>query len=143
MEPLIGSYGNQFGLNTTWQFFSPNPGSLRYLDYNAIIESEDKVDIESYTFPPQGDEVFFKTNQARMFYYMVRMITHSQNIADYLIPYLCRKHPQATSIAIKAVDKQIPTMEKARLQHAEDFSELWREAEIPEQEFGCSREISL
>ena len=36
MEPLISSYGNQFGFNTTWQFFSPNPGSLRYVEYSVI-----------------------------------------------------------------------------------------------------------
>ncbi|MCB0390925.1 MAG: hypothetical protein KDD58_06535 [Bdellovibrionales bacterium] len=142
LEPIVGAYGNQFGFNTTWQFFSPDPGSLRYIKYNVIIESDDKIDIHKYTFPPQMDPSLLKSNQARLFYYTVRMITHQPNIENFLIPYLCRKHPEATSIALKPIDKKIPTMEKARYQQADSFSDLHQNVYIPEQEFGCQREDS-
>ena len=140
VEPLISGYGNQLGLNTTWQFFSPNPGSLRHLEYNVIIESDDDIDIVPFTYPPQNEASLLKANQARLFYYTVRMITHQPHIENHLIPYLCRKHPEATSIALKAIDKKIPSMAKARLLEVDTFSDLHQDLDIPEQEFGCERE---
>lgn len=138
--PLINPYGNQLGLNTTWQFFSPDPGSLRYLEYDVVIESEENIDVQRQTFPPQQDSSLWKANQARIFYYAVRMVSHSDSIGNYLIPYLCRKHPEATSIALKAVDKRIPSMAKARSQKAASFQELHQEMDIPEQEASCRKE---
>jgi hypothetical protein len=140
LDPVFSAYGNQLGLNTTWQFFSPNPGTFRYLSYDTVIETDDDIDLKSYTFPPQDDSLL-QTNQARLFYFTVRMISHPPNIKKFLVPYLCRKHPEATSIALKAVDKRIPSMAKAKIFAAESFRDMHEEADIPEEEFGCDREV--
>lgn len=139
LSPLIRNYGNQLGLNTTWQFFSPNPGSIRYLEYDVIVENEEDIKIDKYSFPPQEDSSLWKANQGRLFYYSIRMISDTNNIANFLIPYLCRKHPEATSVALKAIDKRIPSMAKARYQGATGFSELQQQVDVPEQELGCER----
>ena len=50
------SYASTLGLNTTWQFFSPNPMGERYLEYEIHTENEPTFDDEQYYhyWPPQG-----------------------------------------------------------------------------------------
>ena len=140
LQPIFNSYGNLFGLNTTWQFFSPNPGQLRYIEYDVIVETESNIDISHHKWPPQDGSIYFKENLSRRFYHAVRTIMSPQSQEELLVPFLCRKHKNATSIAIKAVQKFVPTLERAKVENADSFSQLLKEIEVTAAEFGCQRE---
>ncbi len=136
---FFNDYGNLLGLNTTWQFFSPNPGAMKYIDYDVIVEKEDEFDIKNYQFPPQGSQRNLKPNHSRLFYFAVRMVSSGENISRFFIPYLCRKHPEATSIAIKTVEKRILPIERVKLAQ-DDLLDEEGDYRLPDQELSCSRD---
>jgi hypothetical protein len=132
---LFNSYGNLLALNTTWQFFSPNPGAIKYINYDVIKEQDADFNISTFQFPPQDDKHLWKDNKGRLFYFTVRMISSSQNMSQFLIPFLCRKHSDADSIVIKAIEKNIPNIESAKM-----GAETEDNMNLPEQEYSCERE---
>ena len=139
VQPIINPYGNLFGLNTTWQFFSPDPGQLRHIEYDVIVEDGEEIDFDTHTWPPD-DKNLLQVNRARRFYHAVRTIVAPARAELYLVPFLCRKHPQATSIAIKAIEKRAPSMERAELE-GESFSKMNELSQsLQPQEYFCMRE---
>lgn len=133
----INPYGNLFGFNTTWQFFSPDPGMLRYIDYQVVEEKDENIQIHDYRWPPLTS--FFSENRARKFYYGLRTALSEEKRKDFFVSFLCRLHPEATSIVIKTVSESIPSMEKMRVSSAKGFSDAVETIGIPMQEFGCER----
>src|SRR5437867_2035354 len=52
---LIPQYGNLFGLNTTWRFFSPNP-LIRLLEYDVFYRDKDgQLQMTSHQYPSMAD----------------------------------------------------------------------------------------
>ena len=140
LAPLINPYGNTLGLNTTWQFFSPDPGHLRYVSYQVVVETGEDFQLEDFSWPPDNTEGMFTANIGRRFYHAFRTVLTDDKRQNYLVPFLCRKHPQATSIVIKTVNKVIPSIEEMQLESYSKFSDVQKTLPVPSQEYGCERE---
>lgn len=137
LAPYINWYGNSLGLNTTWQFFSPDPGNIRSIEYQVIVEDEDNIKIFNHKWPPD-DESLFTNNIGRRFYFSLRTILDSYRREMFFIPYLCQVHPEATSITIKAVQELVSSIEKAKIESL-GYDEIDEPMIVPAQEYGCER----
>jgi hypothetical protein len=101
-------YANQFGLNTTWQFFSPNPWPPTFLEYEVVKEGGKR---ETYTFPDQKRAGFFRDNYNRH----LTALMLSQHLPKYMRlgigPFLCRQHPEAQTIELSMVVVRPPSLD--------------------------------
>lgn len=124
----IVEYGNLFGLNTTWRFFSPNP-AVRLIEYDVFKKDQDgQYQSESFRYPKKvDDEKFHETYNRKInngMYVVGRGIVN-----ETLGPALCRAHPGAQTIALYSKGRIFPSIEKAKLQgeHVAEIGEVRRD----------------
>jgi hypothetical protein len=121
-------YGNLFGLNTTWRFFSPDP-SVRLFEYDAFSrDSDGKLHGESYRYPKTlaeepSREIFNRKMNNEMYVVARSMVDKT------LGPLLCRRHPEAETLAVFMKGRNFPTIEKSVFQgsHIDDIGEITRD----------------
>ena len=142
------NYANTLGLNTTWQFFSPNPAGERYLQYEInlddgmsdeeIVWNEDIRGPKYHYWPPKQDTPILKENLNRMFYHSLLSTFGEHRIKDVFIPWVCRKHPEAYSIFIRGKTKTLPTIEAAHIKN-KDFKYLSQSYDFELKEHICPK----
>ncbi len=97
IQPYTLAYANLVGLNTPWQFFSPDPGPALYL--KSYIFKDDKQ-IAEHLFPDEKDVYFFRSMFNRKTA-AARFLIKSKDRAERIfIPWLCSLYPEATSISV-------------------------------------------
>jgi hypothetical protein len=142
VSSYLTPYANMFSMNTTWQFFSPNPGVVRYLEY-AITYQDKKGEVvsEVYQWPPRHRDLIWVENYQRRNYHGLRSTMAPEKLEKYLFPFLCRLHPKAETISLKASYNSVPSLERAQLEGSDlrDESSL-RNFSI--QEHICERDKS-
>ena len=126
-------YTNTLGLNTTWQFFSPNPMGERYLEY-TIYSASNKEDFSDHHWPPRAKIRQEKKN--RLFTHSLYSTANEQHTRDVFIPWLCRKHPTAFSIFLQAKTKSLPSIEVAQIDKKK-FKFLSKSHDLPLKEYLC------
>lgn len=137
------TYANIFGFNTTWQFFSPGPSPIFYLEY-------------TFTYP-EGDDDSFETSEPQLlpekrtgfgvsdFYsrrlYSMRFLSLDEGrLEKYMAPWLCRKDPRAESVTIRQKFAEIQAVERHRGDMGGDnFSEMSDPADLPPRTYRCVR----
>ena len=140
-------YANTLGLNTTWQFFSPNPGGERYLEYEVHLDdgmSDEELvwdevmgDKDKYHYwPPKPGMGMLRENINRCFYHSLLSTFGEQRIKDVFIPWACRKHPEAYSISIRGKTKALPTIEVAQIEN-KSFEHLSKSYDFELKEHIC------
>lgn len=163
---LMFYYANTLGLNTTWQFFSPNPMGERYLEYevhyddewadslnsNSQPHSEESADegmeLEGegerggkwthHYWPPRHHVKMSQEIKNRIFSHSVHSTLNETLAEDIFIPWVCRKHPKARSISLKAETKSLPSIEVAQI-NKKKFKFLAQSYELALKEFPCPR----
>lgn len=120
-------YGNLFGLNTTWRFFSPNPG-VRLLEYDVFTRNAaGQLVGESFRYPKSAEEEKFREIYGRKV--GNEMFVVARNILPVTLgPQLCKWHPGAETIAIYLKGRNFSSIEKSRLegQHVADIGQVTR-----------------
>jgi len=118
---------NSLGLNTTWNFFSPDPAHVLFLRYIIVFQdkegNETQPTIEAFypAHKDQGDFSIFKRREA----YLSRFIAiDPTRLSDLFAPWLCRQHPGATRIRAELFLRSIPVLDKAQMLNAEDIGEM-------------------
>ncbi len=106
---------NMIGVNTTWNFFSPDPANIMYFKYTIHFEDEYgnpiQEPIEQF-YPTHKDGSEF-AHHVRRHNYMMRFIAiDSERIKLYFIPWICKKNPQATKIQFEFIMNAIPSLDK-------------------------------
>lgn len=105
-------YANTIGLNSFWQFFSPDPGPGMFIRYEL------KKDGERLTkdYFPKHDPSYFE----RLNY--IRIVTSTRSIAKnpealrrIFSRKLCALRPEATSVEIELLSLKIPSLEEVRM----------------------------
>jgi hypothetical protein len=140
----LGQYftpvANMVGLNTTWNFFSPDPAHTMYLRYTVHFEDEYgnpvKESIQSL-FPPEETNNDFRVHIRRMSYVMRFYASSSDRLREFLIPWLCKKNPGATRIQTEVLLNRIPSLEVASTLAGSDYDELVKQEEINQNVFPC------
>lgn len=109
-------YANSIGLNTTWNFFSPDPAHTMY--FRSIVYFEDEngeniKDPEEEYFPPERTNVVIDGTKRRLLYAMRFLMIDTVRIEMLLGPWLCRSHPGSTSLTIEQTIETIPPLDRA------------------------------
>lgn len=138
-------YANVLGFNTSWQFFSPGPSPIFYLEY-------------TYSYPPPaGNDDAFDESEAKLlpekrthfgvsdFYsrrlYSMRFLSLDANrLEKYMAPWLCRRDPRAESVTIRQVIAQIQSVERHRSDlGVERFADMAEAVNGQRSTFACAR----
>lgn len=118
LQHILTPYANFIGLNSTWNFFSPDPAHTMYFRYLVRFQDDNGNDlreaIEEFV-PAAKDEFVLNSSKRRMLYAMRFMILDSRRMSGILGPWICRKYPGATSLHIEHIFEQIPSLDRAVL----------------------------
>jgi hypothetical protein len=133
---------NSIGLNTTWNFFSPDPAHTMYLKYVIHFENEygDPINdsIEKF-FPDESQNSDFRMHVRRMSYVM-RFLSMDQNrLREFFVPWVCRQYPDATRIQTMTLFYRIPTLDLVSTLSDSDYMDLVKEEQFNENIFSCVR----
>lgn len=139
---LYTPVANSIGLNTTWNFFSPDPAHTMYLRYRILFQDEygnDKNEaIEKY-FPEDALENNFWMHHRRLSYVMRFLSADANRIEKFLVPWLCKKNPQATNIQTELLLYKIPPLDVVSTLKTENYDDLVQQEEINQMTYACVR----
>jgi len=140
----LGKYyfplANTIGVNTTWNFFSPDPAHIMYFRYYVYYEDSygnQLKDPEELYYPEQKDGSNFAMNIRRQNYMMRFMAIDPSRIQNYFAPWICKQHPGATRVQFTLIIDHIPPLDKVIALTETDFSELLRHEEVNQNVFNC------
>lgn len=140
----LGQYytpiANLIGLNTTWNFFSPDPAHTMYLRYVVHFEDEYGNPTKEPLFldyPPYEEMKDFTVHLRRKSYIMRFIASSEHRISTYFIPWVCKQHPQATKIQIEVVINKIPSLDVASTLKATNYEDLVKQEEINKNVYSC------
>lgn len=133
---------NSIGLNTTWNFFSPDPANTMYFRYDVIFEDDyGQVTADSVEeFYPVSRELGgdFRLDQRRFSYAMRWLAVDSDRIRQFFVPKICREHPKAKKIQVQLILKAIPPLEKVITLQNEAYEDLTQTEIIGNSTYECS-----
>ncbi|PIS11805.1 MAG: hypothetical protein COT73_01830 [Bdellovibrio sp. CG10_big_fil_rev_8_21_14_0_10_47_8] len=116
--PFVFSYANQIGLNTTWNFFSPDPAHTMFTKYIVWFEDAEGNELkeaEHGYIPPEKENIVTDSSKRRFLYMMRFLILDTQRMKSILGPWICRSHPGASLVKMEHILESIPTLERAQL----------------------------
>lgn len=113
LQSWILPYGNQFGFNSTWNFFSPDPAHTMYIQYK-LYENEDSDQPLLTGFIPEGkNKISVNSAERRTLYFARYLLLDPARIDKFLLPWLCQINKSAHSLEIKNVTETIPYLDSA------------------------------
>lgn len=139
-------YANTLGLNTTWQFFSPGPSPIFYLEYSYVYaEDEDESDggyhrheSEVMFLPERRVGFGISDFYSRRLYSMRFLALNPERIQQYLAPWLCRQDRRAQTVTLRQRFEHVENVEKYRGGFgANRYSEMSREMTLPFVTYDC------
>ncbi len=133
------TYANQFGFNTTWQFFSPGPSPSFYLEYSYGFDLEDNPEgYETHLLPEKRVGTSWSDFYNRRLFSMRFMALNAERSRKYLAPYLCRLKPEAKTVTLRTLVTKVESVDRAMLgAEVQDFSDLALRSELPQGTFFC------
>ena len=109
--PIINPYVNLISMNTAWQFFSPDPGPATYI-FSRIQKGSETI-AEEY-MPPEKDQFTFRTFFNRRIAVMRFVGKDPERARQILIPWLCQRYPDATSVHIQKIIVTVPSLDAVK-----------------------------
>jgi hypothetical protein len=116
-------YANVLNLNTTWNFFSPDPTNTMYIEYQIYFENEVGDEIKptlTEYFPAEKDQMVFDNFRRRYLYPMRFFAVSEQRLSLGFAPWLCRKYPEASRVKARTNIERIPLLD--RMKYIDDAS---------------------
>jgi hypothetical protein len=149
LEPYLLPYSNTLGINSTWNFFSPDPAHTMYFEYRIRFENEKgdtiKEPIEGF-LPPEKRQLVLNSSERRLLYAMRFLIIEPSRLQNIMAPWLCRKYPGASEISIRHYVYSIPNLDKVLASPDVDVDSLRTEYQTESLVYSCrgkSDEVSL
>lgn len=109
-------YINFVAMNASWQFFSPDPANVMYLEYGVFFEDDEGQEVKESIrgFYPEGKISVGLESIERRFLYATRfMYLDLSRLEKIFLPWLCRSHQGANRVFLKPYIEKIPTLEAA------------------------------
>lgn len=110
LSPYLTSYANFIGLNSSWNFFSPDPANSMYLRVSLLAGEDYREEF----YPPGKEKFEWSGNQRRFLYFVRYMIVDPTRIETFLIPWFCKTHAGVERISVDFVIQPVPSLDKAR-----------------------------
>lgn len=131
-------YANVLGLNTSWNFFSPDPAHVMYFEY-SVTRKDQPVEEESPTYyiPPEKDHGPFGNAKRRIMYSMRYVVLDQRRVDAILGPWLCRKHPEAYQIHVEHKIETIPPIDEAVVKNNPEMDERTQLIKMVNKDFNC------
>lgn len=132
---------NAIGLNTTWNFFSPDPAQTMYFRYDVIYEdaygnpSRDAIEGFYPESKDQGGD--FRLDKRRNAYALRWLVLDPDRIKKFFIPWKCRENPGATKIQVELIVNHIPSIDERLTLKNESFEDLVRPEEVSRVTYEC------
>lgn len=141
LSPFYIPVANTIGLNTTWNFFSPDPAHTMYFRYDVIFEDDTghttKESVEGF-FPESKDQGGdFSLDKRRFAYAMRWLAIDPERIRLFFVPMICRQYPQAKKIQVEMVVNPVPAIEKVITLKNENYESLVTTEEIGRSSYDC------
>jgi hypothetical protein len=141
---LSGFYlpvANAIGLNTSWNFFAPDPANVMYFKYDVIFEDDygqvTGETIEDY-FPTNKDDVDLRLDHRRFSYAMRWLALDPSRVQQFFIPMICREYPKAKKIQVEFIVKPVPPLEKILTLKDENYDDLVQSEELSRNTYDCT-----
>lgn len=136
LSPIYLPVANTIGLNTTWNFFSPDPAHKMTMNV-TLIKSDGSE--ENLTFPKISEDGEFDFDlRHRRFSYVIRfLIIDLTKIEKYFAPWICNQYPDANQIYIRTEVEKIPALQTAATFKDSIFNDLLEKQVINEGTFSC------
>lgn len=115
---LLVPYANILGLNTTWNFFSPDPAHTMFLKYSIRFEDADGNELREPLdgfIPPEKEQIAVDSSKRRFLYAVRFLILDTNRMKVILGPWLCRQNPGASHVKMEQMLEPIPNLDKAIL----------------------------
>lgn len=109
---IFRPYLNALTINTTWNLFSPDPGTATFLKINVISDKEESG-VRSFTWPRNADRSEPDSRHRRELYFVRYTIMNDMMIYKFLFPWLCRNNPDAQEIRLEVYTTIHPSLEQA------------------------------
>lgn len=140
-------YANLFALNTTWQFFSPGPSPIFYLEYTysypPAVDDEEAWETlsEPMLLPERRVGFGISDFYSRRLYSMRFLSLNSDRMERLLVPWLCKQDPRATSVSVRQMFGEIQNVERHRGQFgADSFADMAEKRKSERLNFRCEYE---
>jgi hypothetical protein len=122
LQSYLLPYANTVGVNTTWNFFSPDPANTMYFIYHINFENDEGEELkprEEGFFPPEKDKIVTNGSRRRLLYAMRFLMLDSRRLQTLMAPWLCREYPEASRVSIQMILEKIPSLDRALLAGAD------------------------
>mgnify|MGYP000364266901 CR=1 FL=1 len=108
LQPMA-EWGNFLMLNSSWNFFSPDPAHIMYFRYELNFENGTS---RAGLFPAEGEQPTANMSRRRDLYLMRFLVLDMSRIEHYLAPWLCRLEPNVRDVSLTHTVKLITPLEK-------------------------------
>jgi hypothetical protein len=118
LSPVIIPYANLLQLNTTWNFFAPDPAHTMFLKYKIEFTDADGNDAKEPVIgyiPPEKKHIVIDSSKRRFLYALRFLLLDNSRMQTILGPWLCRENPGATRVVIESRLVPIPNLDQAML----------------------------
>lgn len=133
-------YANALNLNSSWNFFSPDPAHIMYFRYTVYFRNDMMEDlqepVEGY-FPPSKEIGPYEISLRRESYAMRFMILDPRRVEQLLGPWLCRQFPEASNIKLEHIIDAIPPMDQVYFNSKRRYQDLAEKVESINRDFDC------
>jgi hypothetical protein len=144
LEWFYTPIANTIGLNTSWNFFSPDPAHTMYIKYDLFFEDEFghslSEPLEGY-YPESKDlGGDFRLDKKRDAYAMRFLIMDSERIQAFFVPWICRQHPNSSKIQVEVILNRIPSLDQMVAvvnQHLKSYDNVLTSEEVSRYSYEC------
>lgn len=142
LEPYMRAYASVLGMNTTWNFFSPDPAHLMYIKFTVSFEGANgepaRPPLEIF-MPEQKEQGVWDLAEKRTLYAMRYMLLDPRRLELILGPWMCRQYPGASHVLIEHMIHPIPRLEDAAMFRSQEITDMAEEYNYLRQEYRCSQ----
>lgn len=140
LEKYIVSYASSLGMNTSWNFFSPDPAHTMYLKYTYYFLNDSHEEIkepQTNYIPKTIADGAFDLKDRRFLYAMRYLVLEPNRLQVVLAPWLCKQNPEATHVRIEHIIDSIPYIDEAVSKKNSNVSDLGRVYDFVQKSIRC------
>ena len=136
----ITPYANTVGLNSSWNFFSPDPAHTMYVAYRVYFSddfgNETKEPVLGY-MPREKNQKILNPIRRRDMYAMRFFAIEPKRFRTLLGPWLCRQNPEASTIEMEHVVETVPLLDQITIGKVQSVRDFSQELQVSKARFDC------
>ena len=130
-------YTKTLGMDSRWQFFSPDPARPEFYEYDAVDTAARST---VHTFPELSSPFWFRSTYDRRIALMRAASESVEVFKRSFVPMLCREHTGAVFLRVRSVSLAFPTVNEVKQgQRLNDLRESRRQEIRHKGVFVCKR----